>query len=282
MFRNIRNKVVIIEIKNSEKTSLLQKGQLLTRIFLTRNDRRTINNYKEIMQEFHSKKQASQYEIQIALHKSGAIMDDIVKKLLKKEFLKQIRTRPSKRGGISKVAIYELTPYGQVLLGYLEDDIDTIMEGVKSFNDNPFYILALTALEEAPQKVILNSAYIWLESFNSSIESVLQIILTEMDKTLNQNLSALIRKKLLQQYELLDEGDKLIVFEYFCEMTRLKYLQKLRGQDLNQYFSDANLYGEEYIVYKCEKCGKNNLTTNPFETKMFCDKCANSTIQNPN
>jgi hypothetical protein len=281
MFRNIRNKMVVIEIKKSEKTNLLQKEQLLTRIFLTRNDERTVNNYKEIMQGFHDKKQASQYEILKALRKSGAIMDDIVKKLLKNEFLKQIGTRTAKRGGISNVPIYELTPYGLVLLGYLEDDIDTIMEGVKSSND-PFYTLELIALKEAPRKVILNSVYIWLESFNSSVENLLQIILAEMDKTPNQNSIALIRKKLSQQYELLDDGEKLLVFEYFCEMTRLKYLQKLRGQDLYQYFSDANQWGFEYIVYKCEKCGKNNPTTNPFETKKFCDKCANSTMQNPN
>jgi len=256
---------------------------------MTRNDKRTVNNYKQILQGFiqgPSKKQASQYEIQKAIHKSGSIMDDIFKRLLAKGFLICIGERPPKRGGISKVAVYELTPIGHVLLGYLSDDdkprarIDIIKEGVKSFNDNPFYTLTLSALEDAPQEIILNSVYIWLESFNLSDEFLLQIILTESNKTQNQDLTAPIREKLLQKYELLDEIDKGIVFEYFRAMTMLKYIQKLRRGDLYLYLYDAKF--SKLIVHKCEKCGKIIKTNNPFETKKLCDECANSAIQNPN
>jgi rubrerythrin len=287
-----RNNRVVIEIKKSEKPSLLQKEQLLTRIFLTRKDERTVNNYKEIMDGFIkgvSKKQSSKYNIKNAVHKSSSVAYPIVDELLKKGFLKQIGTMPPKRGRrINEVPVYELTPYGQVLLGYLKDKTDTIMDGIKSFQDYPFYTpfctLVLTAQEAAPQGVVFESAYIWLESlgsFNSSVESLLQIILTEMDKTVNQELKAQITELLSQKFETLYEEEQMFVCEYFGQMTRLKYLQKLHGKELSEYVDIANKWGPEYIVYKCEKCGKIIEKTNPFEIKPLCDKCANLTTQNP-
>ena len=191
-------------------------------------------------------------------------------------YLRKKSETPSKRDRQPRNPVYELTPNGILLLGFLLRKKALIIEALESNKGNPLYKLSVAVYKKVPAELIFDAAYRMLMKKQVSMEVFFDAIVIEFKSKITPDQMKELRLDLDAEYRTYSTFERDIIFEYVREKFKHQYLLGLRGEELKNYYNEARKNLDK-IVFFCQKCKKTMKTSNPFETKTICSNCSKNT-----